>query len=602
MGSSSTSGIIIFSIIVLVVLIAAYFISSSGKNLNSIKSKPVGDGQFGDQHWATKQELNNNLVIIPYEPEKWRNGENRPQLEGIILGAVKNGKKVSAYIDISDNHTLSVSAPGGGKTSSFVYPNLEFLAAVGNPFFVTDTKGDAHQTYAPVLEKYYGYKTYVIDLRNPTRSDSYNLMYLVNKYNDRYESTKSLADKARAETYAKVLSNSIVHMDGFKSAGQNQYFYESAEGIITGVILLVSELCEPEEKHIVSVFKIIEQLLEIDPRTVNKKGVMPTTYLTELYTMLPTNHKAKWFMSATASGAFQTTASVMSTAMSRMLSFIDTEMEQMICFNSDLDIENFINGKQAIFFVVDEKSSTKNFLVSLLVRQTYNELLCASEHFENNKLPHRVYYYLDEFGTYTAIERVDQMFSAGRSRGIICCPFLQTTTQLDQKYDQNTASVIKSSCQNVMFSYIAPTSPDAETFSKMLDNQTVMSGSVSQKQNSFSNNNNANSVTYNMTKKPLMTPGQIKRMKKGDWVLMKTGMHPAQMKLLKSEDWGLSLNEEPYKAKKSTIREVSYADRTRLFSALLRKYPTAKAYTPPVGSSAEPVQTHEKKPVLKTYI
>ena len=27
-----------------------------------------------------------------------------------------------------------------------------------------------------------------------------------------------------------------------------------------------------------------------------------------------------------------------------------------------------------------------------------------------------------------------------------------------------------------MFSYIAPTSPDAETFSKMLDNQTVMSG------------------------------------------------------------------------------------------------------------------------------
>lgn len=69
MGSSSTSGIIIFSIIVLVVLIAAYFISSSGKNLNSIKSKPVGDGQFGDQKWATKQELNNNLVIYHMNPK-----------------------------------------------------------------------------------------------------------------------------------------------------------------------------------------------------------------------------------------------------------------------------------------------------------------------------------------------------------------------------------------------------------------------------------------------------------------------------------------------------------------------------------------------------
>ena len=57
-----------------------------------------------------------------------------------------------------------------------------------------------------------------------------------------------------------------------------------------------------------------------------------------------------------------------------------------------------------------------------------------------------------------------------------------------------------------------------------------------------------------MAKKPLMTPGQIKRMKKGDWVLMKTGMHPAQMKLLKSEDWGLSLNEEPYIERRRPLR------------------------------------------------
>lgn len=91
-------------------------------------------------------------------PKSGEMAENRPQLEGIILGAVKSGKKVFAYIDTSDNHTLSVSAPGGGKTSSFVYPNLEFLAAVGNPFFVTDTKGDAHQTYAPVWKNITGTK------------------------------------------------------------------------------------------------------------------------------------------------------------------------------------------------------------------------------------------------------------------------------------------------------------------------------------------------------------------------------------------------------------------------------------------------------------
>lgn len=319
------NGIFILSAVAGLILLIVYFLTSSGKNLNSIKSETVGDGQHGDQDWASKQELLENLEYIPYEPQKWRRGENRPSIEGIILGATKQGKRIKAYIDTSDNHTMSISAPGGGKTSSYLYPNIEFNAAVGNPFFCTDTKGDAHQDYAPILEKYYDYTTYVIDLRNPTKSDCYNLMYLVNKYTDRYENSHNLADKARAESYAKVLANSIIHMDGFKNAGQNQYFYESAEGVITSVILLISELCRPAERHIVSVFKITQQLMEIDPKTVNQKGIVPTTYLTELFTMLPNDHKAKWFVAPTATSAAQTTASVMSTAMSRLLSFIDTE-------------------------------------------------------------------------------------------------------------------------------------------------------------------------------------------------------------------------------------------------------------------------------------
>lgn len=52
------------------------------------------------------------------------------------------------------------------------------------------------------------------------------------------------------------------------SFGQNAYFYDAAEGILTATILLVAEFCAPQKRHIVSVFKIIQELLA--PST--KKG------------------------------------------------------------------------------------------------------------------------------------------------------------------------------------------------------------------------------------------------------------------------------------------------------------------------------------------
>lgn len=45
------------------------------------------------------------------------------------------------------------------------------------------------------------------------------------------------------------------------SFGQNAYFYDAVEGLLTATILLMAEFCEPKKRHIVSVFKIIQELL-----------------------------------------------------------------------------------------------------------------------------------------------------------------------------------------------------------------------------------------------------------------------------------------------------------------------------------------------------
>lgn len=76
-------------------------------------------------------------------------------------------------------------------------------------------------------------------------------------------------------------------------------------------ILLVAEFCEPQKRHIVSVFKIIQELLAPS----QKKG---KNQFQQLMEMLPNDHKAKWFAGAALNTAEQSMASVMSTALSRL--------------------------------------------------------------------------------------------------------------------------------------------------------------------------------------------------------------------------------------------------------------------------------------------
>ena len=54
------------------------------KSLNGIKAKKIGDGQHGTARWATRTEIKRTFIPLPFEPEKWRKGENLPTVQGKI--------------------------------------------------------------------------------------------------------------------------------------------------------------------------------------------------------------------------------------------------------------------------------------------------------------------------------------------------------------------------------------------------------------------------------------------------------------------------------------------------------------------------------------
>ena len=534
--------------------------------LNGIRNKTVGHGQHGSARWATKGEVRRTFSYVPFAPKLWREGKNLPSAQGVILGCAGSKGALTALVDTDDVHTMMVAASGAGKTAYFLYPNMEYACACGMSFLCTDTKGDLFRGYANIAKEQYGYNIALIDLRNPTRSDGFNLLHLVNKYMDLWaREPMNLAAKAKAEKYAKIIAKTIVNSSGDSAQyGQNAFFYDAAEGLLTSVILLLAEYLPPdgdkdEKRHIISIFKLVQDL--IAPSKVKGKSQFQL-----LIDKLPPAHKARMFAGAALNSAEQAMASVLSTVLSRLNAFLDSEMEQILCFDTAIDAEKFCNEKSAIFVVLPEEDKTKYFMVSLMLQQLYREILTvADEH--GGRLRNRVVFYLDEIGTIPPIESLELMFSASRSRALLLVPILQSITgQLVKNYGKEGAEIIVDNCQDVIFGGFAPNSQTAQELSKSLGSYTAMSGSVSRGKSDPSQ-------SLQMIERPLMTADELKSMRKGEFVLMKTGTHPTRTRLRLFLDWGITFGKPCVMAEKA-LRQVLYANRDELEEELLRRHYT----------------------------
>lgn len=588
-------------------LLAVSFLSKN-YSLNNFKSKTVGDGQHGTARWATPREISKTYRTVPFRPHHWRKGEDLPTVQRLVLGSVggrnhkseggfllrtsrklleklrrpvegkrKTKKKskalskvkkmieeqrdIRALVDSDDVHCLMIGASGVGKTAFFLYPNLECACACGMSYLALDTKGDLARNYGCIASKYYGYQVTVIDLRNPTCSDGFNFMTLVNHYMDRAKrDPNDLAAKAKAENYAKILAKTIINPDGDAAQyGENAFFYDSAKGLLTAIVLLLAEFAppkdgEPEKRHIVSAFKLVQDLLAAPGGGRGKNGFHV------LMDMLPSVHKARWVAGAALTAADQAMASGMSTVLSKLNAFLDSELEQVICRDNPIDAERFASSKCAIFVVIPEEDPTKNFIASLMIQNLSRELFSVADE-NRGRLKNRVVIYADEFGTMPPFD-ILPLFSAGRSRRLTLVPIIQSLAQLEKNYGKEGAEIICDNCQDTIFGGFSPQSKTADALSTALGSRTVLSGSVSQGKES--------SQSLQMMERALMTPDELKSIPKGEFVVMKTGTHPMRTKLRLFLDWGITFDPDGYRMPEQAARKIAYIDQGELVRSIHR--------------------------------
>lgn len=587
-------------------LLAVSFLSKN-YSLNNFKSKTVGDGQHGTARWATPREISKTYRTVPFRPRRWRKGEELPTEQGLVLGSVggrnhksrggfllkisrrlleklrrpvegkrKTKKKskalskvkkmieeqrdIRALVDSDDVHCLMIGASGVGKTAFFLYPNLEYACACGMSYLALDTKGDLARNYGCIASKYYGYQVTVIDLRNPTCSDGFNFMTLVNHYMDRAKrDPNDLTAKAKAENYAKILAKTIISPEGSSQYGDNAFFYESAEGVLAAIVMLLAEFILPEKdgtekRHIVSAFKLVQDLLAAPGGGRGKNGFHV------LMDMLPSVHKARWVAGAALTAADQAMASVMSTVLSKLNAFLDSELEQVICRDNPIDAERFASSKCAIFVVIPEEDPTKNFIASLMIQNLSRELFSVADE-NRGRLKNRVVIYADEFGTMPPFD-VLSLFSAGRSRGLTLVPIIQSLAQLEKNYGKEGAEIVCDNCQDTIFGGFSPQSKTADALSAALGSRTVLSGSVSQGKES--------SQSLQMMERALMTPDELKSIPKGEFVVMKTGTYPMRTKLRLFLDWGITFDPDGYRMPERAARKIAYVDQSELVRSIHR--------------------------------
>ena len=522
------------------------------RNALSAPAIKAGDGQHGEADWLEGDEKEKTYPTVKH---------GREEKAGFLVGTEKSNEWRP---DISDNNILILAPPGGGKTTTQFIPSIAYNANVekntkrGPSMLVTDMKGTLYRACAKMLRDS-GYVVQVLNFRSIFHGSQFNIMYKVNKAIDRYVASKEEKERAiaygEAERYAKILSDAIVDNGGSPSSksSASDYFDETSKGLITGMILLVSEYGNADERHIVSVYNMVLEMNGLSEEgNSRRQGNSAANQKSKLDTLLDKidNMRIRNYTGPTTSADQRTLMNVFSSALSKLSRFIDAEMEQLICGHSEeLEASHFLDKPTVIFLICPDENTTRHFFVSLYIRLFANELIEIAESSIGGVLPREVLFFLDEFGNMPGIYDADVLFSAIRSRLVRIMIALQSYEQLRKNYSRERAGIIEDSCQILMFTFISPSATEtAEKLSKILGNETVMTASSS------TGGDGRTSYTTSLTGKPLMSAASLVGVKWGTWIVVKAGRKPLKSQLNHYSAF-LKLDEEDV----TTIPEFEFA-------------------------------------------
>ena len=443
--------------------------------------------QYFNARWVTEKELKTEKSFI-YTTWDVIHGSG----DGPLLRSEIKGKTLEINMSKEPMHTLIIGTTGTGKTQKYILPSIQILSSTKNKpsFVVSDPKGELFRTSRHKLEKE-GYEVKVFNLRDPYSSTKWNpmehvfdmyhkarnimddvkrhvginpadlgLKIIAKEYNNEwfeydgvaYPNRQMLesdldAKRAeltdRAENDLKEIAAALCPLEAKGSSGDTSWDRGAQEFIQGTMMAMLEDSTDPELDMTKEKYNFYNLAKIVNYKDQQQKDDMQYDSLRNYFKGRDRFSKVPQLTSTAINNAPGTTKNFMGIITSRMSLFNDNGM----CFatsGNEMDFDSFADKPTALFIVIPDEKESRHPIATLMISQLYQKLVDLATRYPGERLPRRVYFFLDEFANLPKIDKIGSMITVSRSRNIFFTLVIQSLSQLNTKYGDDVAKTIRS--------------------------------------------------------------------------------------------------------------------------------------------------------------
>ncbi|MEN3781435.1 VirD4-like conjugal transfer protein, CD1115 family, partial [Priestia megaterium] len=429
----------------------------------------------GSTRWATKYDIFDNKDIT-----------DDLDAEAILLAKYNKKKHILLNESTMKNKNVAVfGGAGTGKTQGLIKPNI--VKITDRSLVVTDPKGELYESTAK-LKRLQGFSVQLVNFSELDYSIRYNSLGYIKRPSDANKVVES------------IVSNSTPDL---KTTGD--FWGKAEKSLLSALILYVKYVLKEEQQHMGSVYELLTS---------------PYEYIHFLYLSLPDEHIAKRaYYQAISKLQGKTAADVFTTAAVTL----DLWKYPEVCeftFKNDFDFADLAHKKTIVYVILPIAEDRFRPLISTFFDQMFGELYKVADQ-NNNKLPVKVKFLIDEFCNIGRLPQFQERLSTMRSYGMSVMLVIQSLGQLRHRWGKDPAEEIIDNCDTRI--YLGANNTDsAEYFAKMIGRTTIEIDSSS---SSTGKSGSSSSSSSSYTGKQLMMAEDLQRLDDDTLiVLMRTKM------------------------------------------------------------------------------
>ena len=376
--------------------------------------------------WAYDEEIMQatHKICLSNPKEKFQSG----------LPVISDGDTV--YLDNSDAHSLIIGSTGSKKTRLFAMPMLELMRRAEESVVVTDPKGELYDLTAQLFEDS-GYKVDVVNLRDPSHSSGWNPLAAARECFNHH-------DEDRAASIVNDFVASII----FEKPGSSldPFWTQTSRAMLQGLAMMLVEGIDffPDEAVNLATLRHLSDHF-VQPDDFND------TSFWSLMNRYPEDSLARSNLNAIVRGSEKTFDNIKVSLDAPMQQLYIQKSLVSLLSRNEIQFTQLGLQKTILYLIMPDEKTTLHMIVSLIIKQCYEQLISLAQTCEGNALPYRVNFLLDEFSNLPMIPDMPAMISAARSRNIKFFLIIQGLYQLSSKYGRDDAHTIKGNCANWVF-------------------------------------------------------------------------------------------------------------------------------------------------------